>query len=77
MAKVTEIVVEEWSGQQHTLTVSGTRISGHSDPGAESISSLSRRMELEDGREVQPMPRAIGRYRIVGTDIILKRIRVV
>lgn len=76
MAQVIEIVAEEQGGKQHTLTVSGTRINDHPDPGAESISALGRDMRLEDGREVEPMPREHGRYKIKGTDVILKRVRI-
>jgi len=75
MARVVEIVVEEAGGTEHTLTISGTGIHGHPDPGAESISALGRLMVLEDGREVEPVLGDHGRYKVTGTDVILKRVR--
>ena len=75
MAQVIEIVAEEEGGKEHTLTISGSRVNGHPDPGAESIRALGRLMVLEDGREVEPVLRDHGRYKVTGTDVILKRVR--
>jgi hypothetical protein len=75
MTQVTEIVAEEGSGKEHTLTVYGTRINDHPDPGVESISALGRVMVLEDGREVESVPGAHGRYKITGSGTVLRRVR--